>query len=344
MSDRLAVMRDGVVEQLGPPEAVYAAPGDGVRRGVPRVGQRADRRRAGRRAGRQGAQLPARRACRCARWGRRGAVRARSSCGPSASSLQPVEDDGAGARRAQLVPRAGRPGGLPRPRDARRGAARRRADAAGGGAEHRRADVLAVRRRPRGTGDLRRRRRPGCSSATTRSAARPRRCPTSGRQRRRDRPEPVFAAVRRGRHGTSRSRAAKAIAMRERLLGVDDGVLEGDLDGQPVEQRGEGDAEQRPRPPTARSRRRPARRARPARWCRASAGRARCGPWRSRGAGRPAPRGRTTAPRHPGSRPRPAGRRSSAPASRAARAPCAVARARPPPRRRTTSRRTAAPR
>ena len=36
MSDRLAVMRQGRIEQIGPPEEVYESPPDGVRGGVPR--------------------------------------------------------------------------------------------------------------------------------------------------------------------------------------------------------------------------------------------------------------------------------------------------------------------
>ena len=44
MSDRLAVMRDGLVEQVGAPEAVYAAPDDGLRRRLPRLRERPRRR------------------------------------------------------------------------------------------------------------------------------------------------------------------------------------------------------------------------------------------------------------------------------------------------------------
>ena len=44
MSDRIAVIADGKVEQVGSPEEIYARPGDGVRRGVPGFGQHLRRR------------------------------------------------------------------------------------------------------------------------------------------------------------------------------------------------------------------------------------------------------------------------------------------------------------
>ena len=84
MSDRLAVMRDGLVEQVGAAGGGLCRTGDGVRRRLPRVGQRARRRGAGRRRRTPG-QPAGSAACRCARSARRGPGRARSSSGPNAS-------------------------------------------------------------------------------------------------------------------------------------------------------------------------------------------------------------------------------------------------------------------
>ena len=166
MSDRLAVMRDGRVEQVGAPEAVYAAPRHGVRRRLPRLGQRA-RRRGARRS------RPAAVACRlgalAAARGRDRRTRARQgrSCARSASRLTATDRPAGRADGAQRVPRAGRPGRLPRPDHPRRRPAGGRADPAGRGAQRRRADVVAVRRRAARCTPPSRRRRPGCSPATT---------------------------------------------------------------------------------------------------------------------------------------------------------------------------------
>ena len=206
MSDRLAVMRDGVgSSSSAPPEAVYAAPETAYVAGFLGSANVLAVDVWALEPGRQGAQragwarLPLRAVGTLADAGARKVV-----VRPERISLQPVEDDRAGRGGAQLVPRPGRPGRLPRTGHPRRGPARRRADPAGGGAQHRRADVVAVRRRPRGARDLpagggptaRRRRR---GRRRHRGAARP--AGVSERAVPPERLSPPYGAVARRRRG-----------------------------------------------------------------------------------------------------------------------------------------------
>ena len=82
MSDQIAVLAEGRVEQVGPPQEIYSAPGHHVRRRIPRRGQHLRRRRARVRR-RLGGVLGARHQAR-----RRGRRRA-ASPGPAAIVIRP---------------------------------------------------------------------------------------------------------------------------------------------------------------------------------------------------------------------------------------------------------------
>ena len=144
MSDRLAVMRDGLVEQVGAPEAVYAAPESAYVAGflgsanlldVEVLGPDADAV-----------------ACRLGSLPLRAVGTARTGPGEGHRPARThLARDGRHARHdprgPQRVPRPRRPRRLPRPDDPRRAAPGRRPDAAGRGAQRGRAAVLTVRRR-----------------------------------------------------------------------------------------------------------------------------------------------------------------------------------------------------
>ena len=152
MSDRLAVMRDGRIEQLGAPEAVYAAPDTAYVAGFLGSANVLDVEALGQDVtGTVGCRLGGLDAAR-----RRHVARGRAEGHGASGADLPGTRGGHGPCRqgAQHVPRPGRPRRLPRAGDARRGAAGGRADPARGRAQHRRADVVAVRHRARGARQL----------------------------------------------------------------------------------------------------------------------------------------------------------------------------------------------
>ena len=186
MSDRLAVMRDGRVEQIGAARGGLRRPGDGLRRRLPRLGQRARRR--GARPRRRRRDLPGSAAWRCAR----------SAPGsPAGEGHRPARAD---LPRARPTRPSRSPRGTTRSTassTASSTSARRRTWCCGcPTARHcwsrcrtRRADVVAVRRRAARCARPSRPRRRGCSAAS-RVEVDPtsRRCPTSERQRSRTQP------------------------------------------------------------------------------------------------------------------------------------------------------------
>ena len=151
MSDRLAVMRDGLVEQIGAPEAVYSEPASAYVAGFLGSANVLDVEVLGSDADAVDCRLGA---SRCAPSGT-------APTGPGKVIVRRSGSSGHGRRGgdnlrpAQHVPRPGRPGGLPRADHPRGAAAHRRADPAGRRAERGRAAGLTVRRRMPRTRDLR---------------------------------------------------------------------------------------------------------------------------------------------------------------------------------------------